>query len=100
MTNEKEKAYEVWWFGSMGPLERDRQGIINGFHAGWEAHAAVTATSRTDERAAAEQVGREIEKECGRAEIMGRAYEAFSNGQDEKAKTYRELAIEIFGHKI
>lgn len=72
------------------------------FYAGWKAHAEETANSRaqpfrTDERHAAEQVGRAIEKQCSRAEIMGRAYEAFRDGQDEKARLYRDLANELFG---
>lgn len=34
---------------------------------------------------------------AGRAEILGRAYEAFREGRDETAQLYRELATEIFG---
>lgn len=89
-------AFEEWWFRTTGlhtefPKDHMETGEIS-FKAGWEAHAAITANSRTAEREAAEQAARQIERAALKRKFLALASTAFLAGQDEEAKMYRSLA--------
>lgn len=91
MTHELMKSFTTWWSASSIACDRGTD-CRSAYEAGWEA----AITGRTAEREAAELAGRAIEKQVWRAEIMGRAIEAFRDGRNETAQLLRNLANELF----
>lgn len=88
MTTEQEKAYEVFL---NDPAASARTADI--YEAGWKAALAnrpiVVETLRL--------VVQQTERQELRQQLMAYAVDAFSNGLDEPARLYRELANELFG---
>lgn len=95
MSNEKEKAFNDWlttlseppWLGNL--THRDA------WTAGWEASSAL------ESRPVVVETIRSLARQAERAEIRDRiielAVEKFRYNLDETARTYRELADQLFG---
>lgn len=88
MNDEIEKAYEVF---SNAPAAS--ASIADIFEAGWKAALANRPIVVETLRLAVQQT----ERQELRQRLMAYAVDAFSNGLDEPARLYRELANELFG---
>lgn len=93
MTEEQEKAFQEWW--KSDPAIPASVGYREVFCAGWEAHAAITANSRTADRESSEQAARQIERAVLKREYRALASEAFLAGRDLTANIYRKLESQL-----
>lgn len=98
MRDEIQKAYKALRRDQTSPMHAEEI-----FEAGWKASslrsdAAQSKRNTQDGTFFIDQF--KADRALSRAKIMDKAVDAFRNGLDERARLYRELALEIFGKQL
>lgn len=95
MSNEKEKAYNDWEAVEARTIQE-----AQAWDAGWEA-SSLRSDAAFESRPVVVETIRSVARQAERAEIRDRiielAVEKFRCRLDETARTYRELADQLFG---